>query len=249
MSKHSNFNGLDRNIHAQVRNWSLSVALIAALGFSGAAFAKQGADDVQTGMMDDKGGKTTTQPSDDPAGDDKGGMNSAKSSDDPAGDDKGGGNGNKGGKQRLRVVIGDDSTDPVAAKLEYKVKKGLAQFKASLKLALPSAETGIVDQATAEDAVITVTFLNGTAPYAQCEFGFDRITPEAVSAKYAIAVKQVNRKGTISTRQNKGSCDVDLATDGVQVGVPPVQSGDEAVIEFQPADLGALPVELGRGTF
>ncbi len=197
---------------------------------------KGGANNTPT-PTDDKGGANPTPT----ATDDKGGQNHDGS------DDQGVNSGRSVKKLRLGLVAGDISTNPALVKLEYKVKKGLAEFKAGLKLALPSTATGIVDQTTAEDAVITATLSNGGVAYAECTFGFDRVKPK--TAQFAIALKEVSRKGTVSVRQNKGSCDIDLATDGVQAGMPLVTQGDLAVIEFQPADPGAAPIELGRGNF
>lgn len=253
--------------------------IAAMMGVTGVAQAKHGADDpvphqrggaddsatqqaaddkgaTQATATDDKGGLTGNESSDDPAGDDKGGPSGDGPSDDPAGDDKGGqGDGGSGSgddirstkKLRLGMVAGDVSADPALGKLEYRINKGLAQFKAGLKLNLPSTATGIVDRATAEDAVITATLSNAGVAYAECTFGFDRVKRNA--AQYAIALKEVSRKGGISVRQNKGVCDTDLSRDGVQAGMPRVKAGDLAVFEFQPAEAGATPVVLTQGNF
>ena len=216
------------------------VALLAALSSSGTALAKHGADDP---AGDDR---NQTQPE---PGDDKGGANTGLP--DP-------GAGAAGtpvaalAKGRFKLDIGDDATDPVSSRFVYQADKNGARFKGSLKLSLPSTDTGIVDRATAEDALITATLFSGGQPYAVCEFTLDRIKPGAggPSAQFAFTVK--TSKAGRSVRQPKGSCDTDLATVGVQPGIPALSSQDEVVVEFHfdPAPAtGPGVFELGRGQF
>jgi hypothetical protein len=215
------------------------VALAVALS-SGTALAKNGADDP---IGDDR---NQTQPE---PGDDKGGANAGLPTP---------GTGTAStpvttpAKGRFKLDIGDDATDPVSSSFTYRADKNGARFKGSLKLQLPATDTGIIDRATAEDALITATLYTGGNPYAECVFTLDRIKQgvNGPSAQFAFTVK--TGKGSRSVRQPKGSCDTDLNTIGIQPGIPSIASQDEVVVEFHfdPAPAtGPAVFELGRGQF
>lgn len=68
------------------------------------------------------------------------------------------------------------------------------------------------------------------ANFAQCSFAFDRLVENengAVFAEYKVVVE--NKKGAISAK--KGSCDIDMATDGEQSGLPRLKRGDKVVVQ------------------
>lgn len=231
-----------RGLFGAGRNVLWPLVLAAALSHSGLALAKHGADDP---AGDDRG-QTETQP-----GDDKGGANAGLP---VAGQATGTVNAPLAApsKGRFKLDIGDDATDPVSSRFVYQADKNGVRFKGSLKLSLPSADTGIVDRLTADDALITATLSSSGQPYAECVFILDRVKPGegGPSAQFAFAVK--TSKGGRSVRQPKGSCDTDLAVAGIQPGIPAISSKDEVVVEFHfdsPSASGPDVFELGRGRF
>jgi hypothetical protein len=189
--------------------WLAAVCLLSVCMSS--ASAKNGADDVgQPGTpIDDNGGNGGG--SDDVGFDDKGGNT--------PGDDNGGsagGNGSGGGNgasdQRLRLRIGNDRTNEFSSKVEYRVKKGLARIKGTVKLWLPDVAGTGLDSATAPNALITATFVRG-APYAECEFTFNRIVDGRVADTYSHRVRPANclHRGSGSKRAVVTSISVPMA--------------------------------------
>lgn len=220
--------------------------VIANLGIQGVALAKNGQDDPPG---DDHG--TSASGKDDTGYDDNGGQSSGK--DDSAGDDSQGEH-KHNGKSRIKLVLSDDTETTIGTRFQYKTSKRAVEFKAGLKIKLPSDVTDIVDRDSAENAVLTATLSNANGIYAECEFGFDRIKRGLTGkyAEYAIAIKGKVRNNGVLVRQNKGTCDIDLNTVGIQPGIPNVTSGDVAVVEFHidpVPETGSETIELGRGQF
>ena len=148
-------------------------------------------------------------------------------------------------KTRLRLRIGDDRVDEVSAKFEYRIKKGLARVKGTLKLWIPNTTTGVTAD-NAADALATATFSRGGAAYAECEFGYDRIIDGRI-AEYVFAARQTGKTSSPRLRLQKGSCDVDLQADGLQAGIPGAQQGDLIEVEFHDESGGGGHIPLGEG--
>lgn len=221
--------------------WLAAVCLLSVCMSS--ASAKNGADDVgQPGTpIDDNGGNGGG--SDDVGFDDKGGNT--------PGDDNGGnagGNGSGGGNgasdQRMRLRIGNDRTNEFSSKVEYRVKKGLARIKGTVKLWLPDGAGTGLDSATASDALITATFLRG-APYAECEFTFNRIVDGRI-AEYVFTSRQTGKLSSPRLRVQKGSCDIDLGTGGLQAGIPGALANDRVEIVLHD-EANSGHIDLGSG--
>jgi hypothetical protein len=133
-------------------------------------------------------------------------------------------------KHRTRS-LGDQLTrDRVQAKAEF----GLGELG--------------LDGTTAPAADVRAVFSRDGAPYAECAMVFDGLQPEDdddpdLEALYKVDVEWRADRGL---RERKGTCDVDLATDGVQTGVPAVQAGDTVSV-FATVGAGA-ELEVLQGT-
>jgi hypothetical protein len=89
-----------------------------------------------------------------------------------------------------------------------------------------------LDETTAPLADVRAVFSRDGAPYAECVLVFDGIEAEDgddadLEALYKADVEWRAGRGL---RERKGTCDVDLLTEGVQAGVPAVQAGDHVSI-------------------
>lgn len=147
-------------------------------------------------------------------------------------------------KTRLRLRIGDDRTDEVSSKFEFRVSKGLARIKGTLKLWVPNSTTGVTTE-TAADALSTATFSRGGSPYAECEFAFDQIIDGQV-AEYVFAARQTGKPESPRLRLQKGSCDIDPAP-GLQAGIPAAKVGDVIEVEFHDEAGTGDHIKLGEG--
>jgi hypothetical protein len=140
------------------------------------------------------------------------------------------------------------------------------RFRTQAKVELPSAALGIVDAATAQAADVRVILTRTGTDYAECTLDFDVIAQEiemehgqtvlASEAEFAIDIRNQLKKGQLVVRVGKGTCDVDLATPGVQAGVPVVQSGDTATVTLvDPSEASLAPAsrtldkDFLQGTF
>ena len=152
---------------------------------------------------------------------------------------------------RRATRLADDNPGTTGAKVDYRVKSGLREFKAGLKIHLPDAATGL-KRSNARTAVIAATLAADGAVYAECQLVFDHFLP-GDRAEYKLAVSERSRDGRTTLRQNRGGCDIDLTQAGMQAGVPSARSGDAMELSYEPEDQTtgqpSKTVELGRGTF
>jgi hypothetical protein len=107
------------------------------------------------------------------------------------------------------------------------------ELKAKVKIYLPALGVGVTDLGTARSADVGVVFTRGAVDYAECFLKFDKIKKEREDgatvdeAEYKLDLRaKAKKKGTLRIKQKKGVCDVDLATPGIQPGLPEMLDGD-----------------------
>jgi hypothetical protein len=147
-------------------------------------------------------------------------------------------------KPRVRLKLKDDNQAQFSGAFEFRAAQQSAEIKGSAKLKLPNPLTGL-DAASAAEALLTAGFSHdgGVTRYAECELALDRVIGKRI-AEYNFALKQTGNPGKPRLRVKKGICDIDLATAGIQPGLPVVLSGDQLTVEFQDA---VGPITLGAG--
>lgn len=124
-------------------------------------------------------------------------------------------------------------------KLELKVEKakanrGEARFKSAVKIPVPSTIPAVASEADLAGLELTLVLSRAGVDYASCTFQFDSVHVDSASGirgEYKIDIKSKSRNGNVRLRAKKGSCDIDLAADGQQAGVPAIQSGDVASVK------------------
>lgn len=148
---------------------------------------------------------------------------------------------------RLHLRIGDNRINEVSSKFDYRVNKGLARITGMLTLWIPNFATGL-EQETAPGALLTAAFTHPdeSAPYAECEFAFDRIAV-GPKAEYRFVMRQTGKADAPRLRLRKGSCDVELLEAGLQPGIPAARSGDQVSVEFRRDETDQQPISLGQG--
>ena len=141
-----------------------------------------------------------------------------------------------GSNEKTQVT---DPTTGATFKFErkQKSKRGVViedKFTGSLKLTVPTLSVGVSsnDDATAADVVLTLSRAN--AAYAECSLDFDSLkrTRAGYKAEYKVSIEEKLKKGVLTSKVKKGSCDIDLATDGIQSDLPNLQNGDSFIIEI-----------------
>jgi hypothetical protein len=140
------------------------------------------------------------------------------------------------------------------------------RFVARAKTELPSAALGIADAAAATAADIRIILTRSAVDYAECslplweiEESFEQENGSIVvkeEAEFRVSVRNTLKKGSPILLELVGTCDVDLATPGVQGGVPAVQAGDTAtVVLVDPSEASSPPASRAldkdflQGTF
>jgi len=106
-------------------------------------------------------------------------------------------------------------------------------FSADVEIPAPSPGLGVTDPALAD---VRVVLSRESIDYAECFLRLDADETEgdedddagATQAEFQVKVLFVDRHGSPLLKEIKGRCDVDLATAGVQPGVPDVEAGDVA---------------------
>jgi hypothetical protein len=112
------------------------------------------------------------------------------------------------------------------------------------KITIPVPGLGITDEATAMEADLRLLLSREDTPYAECLLEFDEFETEEdegeshSEAEYTVNVRSQMRKGIALQQARKGTCDTDLGTEGIQLGVPDVQAGDviTATLVVDPED-------------
>jgi hypothetical protein len=129
------------------------------------------------------------------------------------------------------------------------VKAGSSQvdiFSSSITLPSQSLVGGSNSNSSAD---IRLVLSRGGVKYAECflvpVFHEDNNNEPNTKTFLVNIVKVVFNSGTIF-KQLAGQCDVDLATDGIQAGVPSVQTGDVATAV---SVVSSVPTDFLSGTF
>jgi hypothetical protein len=150
------------------------------------------------------------------------------------------------------------------------------RFKVTVEIPLPTPELGLTTPEQASSADVRVILSRGHSPYAECflrldgvvddsgnqslhssgdddsghDIGDDNGTDSTARAQYKLDLELLQAKGVKRLRQKKGTCDIDLTTEGRQSGMPNIQPGDVALatIVTNPAD-PATDIDFLEGTF
>ncbi|HEY6200024.1 MAG TPA: hypothetical protein VI231_15535 [Candidatus Binatia bacterium] len=114
------------------------------------------------------------------------------------------------------------------------------RFRAQARIELPSAALGLATVADAEAADVRVILTRASVDYAECSLVMVDTDQETeledgelvvkTEAEFLVDVRNILRKGSLLPRNLVGACDTDLATPGIQDGVPVVQAGDVATV-------------------
>ena len=128
-------------------------------------------------------------------------------------------------------------------KLEQKTSK--TEFSAEIKIPVPSSALAVTDSAVASSATMFLVLRNNLGvDYAECHLDLNNIktvTKRGVSSVIAeYEVKISDRNGFLQA--SLGVCDIDLATVGIQSGIPLIQYGDSAEVTI---DTNSALVGLG----
>jgi hypothetical protein len=122
-------------------------------------------------------------------------------------------------------------------KAEFK-KRSLYRDRivAMMVVPLPSVTPAIADEAAAATADIRLSLSREGVKYAECLMPLSALESETeegvttLSAQYKVDIEITKKKRGTSMRVRRGSCDTDLATEGLQQGVPQLKKGDIATI-------------------
>ena len=131
--------------------------------------------------------------------------------------------------RRTTVRLSDDDSS-ATVKIELR-RTGESKFKVQLNIPITKDEVVQKRSAFASNNVTAALSKDGVA-YSLCTFKFDGIEVENKrrKAEYKLEIK-TNKQGSRIVKGSKGSCDIDLVTEGVQRGLPGVQEGDTILVE------------------
>ena len=141
----------------------------------------------------------------------------------------------------LKYEATADATQGVSgwAKFKDRGHRGriTTRFTSKVVVPIPSLNPQVADFAAAENLVLEAMLLHSDGlPYALCEFEFDRDDYEDANldlvtrAHYKIDLRIRARNGVIKIENNKGFCDTDLNTDGIQTGIPAMEGTDSVAV-------------------
>jgi hypothetical protein len=151
------------------------------------------------------------------------------------GKSKKGGNGNgntrTGFDAELQPPPPADPTIPTPegeAAYNQKINRNVDRQNFKARVEVP----GIIDQATAETAVVEIRLQQGAVHYATCVFDFDSFGDG--TAEYKLDVRYHSQPGGLPRyREHAGTCDVATTTPGVTIkAVPIVAEGDTGTVFF-----------------
>lgn len=201
----------------------VAAALIAALGLASPAFASK--HDNHAEGSDDKG-KSSHVESHGSSANDSGNHPENHG----GGSDDHGGSFNPAGAQPFRAVLAG-TVEPLArGEAKLKTKRRGDRFEAEVKIPVPSAALAIPDKAAALDATLTLSLSRAGVAYAECDLDPKSFKRKGSRRLAEYKVEVADRGGLIQAHQ--GICDVDLATPGMQSGVPATQTGDAAAVRI-----------------
>jgi len=162
------------------------------------------------------------------------------------GDDSGHGGNQGGGKSgkgsggnsqesRLRAKMSRVEGSLAGGKLDYRVESKETRLSVNVKIPLPSTLPAIADSTAAAAAALEVALSRSGVEYAVCDLAYntshdDDHDDDSLHAEYRVDVRQ--RTGR-SLREKKGSCDTDLAVEGIQAGIPAVEVGDTLSVRLE----------------
>lgn len=149
------------------------------------------------------------------------------------GDEKGHGDENRTVNSHIALAAIEGVVTEASGKIKYQVKnkQQRRRFMGKVKIPLPSALPAIADEAGAQSADIRLEISRADVPVALCylvlaNLGDDDDSEESLQAVYKVDVETRVKNGQSKDKIRKGSCDIDLATEAVQSGVPELQDGD-----------------------
>lgn len=200
-----------------------AAALTAALGLASPAFASN--DDNHAEGSDDHG-------------------KNGHSENHGAGSDDGNHSENHGGTPSLglaplRATLAGTVEPGARGEAKLKTKLRGNTFEAEVKFPVPSVALAVPNKAAALDATLTLSLSRSGVAYAECDFDLKSFKANNNGRRIAgYKIEVANRAGVIQSRY--GICDVDLASAGIQSGVPAVQAGDVAAVKIDTNGLGFL---------
>jgi hypothetical protein len=101
------------------------------------------------------------------------------------------------------------------------------KFNVNIHFALPDAALGLADAAAATGADIRLDIARADVVIAECLFDYNAAEENAATeAVFQIAIDRTVRRAAERLRARKGGCDIDMALDGIQAGLPVVQKDD-----------------------
>jgi len=147
-------------------------------------------------------------------------------------------------KLKSYLISGVEPLAQGEIKLEQKTSK--TEFSAEVKIPVPSSILAVTDSTVANSATMFLVLRNNLGvDYAECHLDLSNIktaTKRGVSSVIAeYEVKISDRNGFLQA--SLGVCDIDLATVGIQSGIPLIQYGDSAEVTI---DTNGSLVGLGN---
>ena len=124
------------------------------------------------------------------------------------------------------------------------------ELQAKIEIYLPALGVGVTNLATAKFADVRFVLSRGAADYAKCSLVFNGIRKELDDgltrneAEHKLDMRAKSKKATLRMKRKKGVCDIDLATSGVQPGLPEMFDGDIATVRVNGLDMTQATVEL-----
>lgn len=204
-----------------------AAALIAAaLGLASPAFASRNdghsdGDSSHTDNSNDGSGHTDSS--------NDGSSHTDGSNDGSSHTDDHGNSANSTGTPASRTGLVGTVEPGARGEAKLKQKRRGNQFEAEVKLPVPSAALAIADRSAAQDATLTLSLGRLGVAYAECDFDLKSFKSRSNRPAYAeYKLEVADRGGVIQTRS--GICDVNLATPGIQSGIPAIQAGDTATV-------------------
>lgn len=187
-----------------------------AISLPSASWAKKGSDDGPNhDINDDKGGDSKGSKDDDDKKSSGGG--SSKKDDESKAELK----------AKLIKAAGVTSTGKAKFKSETKKGKNESRLQINVKIPEGSTNPAMPTLADADSLDIRIDLARSGTAYAVCYMDLDDDDEDhTVKGVPAVEFKVDVRNKKSKLQVKKGSCDTDLATDGIQSGLPAVQDGD-----------------------
>lgn len=165
------------------------------------------------------------------------------SSSNPGGGSSGGSNGGSNGgsssglprKMNLKGRFIDapnvvtNAFGSVERKVEREKKKVKDEFKVTVHIPIPSTVPPLPSESGAAALELTANLSRAGVPFASCSLSLDHMEQSArfgLVAEYKADYRLETKKGSTRERAKKGACDIDLATAGIQLGLPDLQAND-----------------------